>query len=623
LSGTAAQHALERLVREIPFVEGKVVAEQDEALPAPGDQVDDVRQADEIALVDLDHAEPILGMLGQQRTDQRAFAGSARPGQQHIIGAVAGEKLTGVGEEARLLGVDVLQVCQVNALQMADRLQPAAALACAPAMGVRLPVGLRRSGRQTGFQATEHLFGAFDQACKIRRAHCKFPGKAGLSARSEPVYFRLSDFSQVSSEMERISKRQERVLWSGLLVAWLGLAACTTTPVADAPPTPARAAENCPAVTPAVCPACPKCTTAQPPEAAASAPAAAPFREVSWSELPDWQRDDLTQALPSLLASCKAIRVPEIKAVWIGFCEAAQGLGPKPASAQIRALLEQWLTPYQVINADGSQEGLITGYYEPLIRGSRWKSARFPVAVHGVPEDILNIDMSEVYPETKSMRLRGRLEGKKILPYWSRAQIEAQGERFPAKILLWAADPLDFFFLQVQGSGQVELSDGSRIRLAYADQNGHPSKSIGRWLVDKGELKLDQASMQGIQAWVKANPARLSELLNANPSYVFFREEVANGEGPKGSLGVPLVATRAIAVDPRSIPLGTPVYLATTRPDGSALHRLVAAQDTGGAIRGRVRADFFWGFGSDAGAQAGRMRSQGKLWVLWPKGATL
>lgn len=404
-------------------------------------------------------------------------------------------------------------------------------------------------------------------------------------------------------------------------MCWL-LAGCASGPMAELQPPGAAQAQSCPAPSANACPVCPKCT-AQPPETAASAPPAAPFREASWAELPDWQRDDLAQAFPGLLASCKAIRQPEVKAAWIGVCEAAQGLSAKPSTAQIRALLEQWLTPFQIINADGSSDGLITGYYEPLIRGSRWKSAKFPVAVHGVPEDILNIDIAEVYPETKSLRLRGRLDGKKVLPYWSRSQIEAQGERFPAKTLLWAADPLEFFFLQVQGSGQIELSDGSRVRIAYADQNGHPYKSIGRWLVEKGELKVDQASMQGIQAWVRANPTRLNELLNANPSYVFFREEPANGEGPKGSLGVPLAAGRAVAIDTRTIPLGAPVYLATTRPDGAAIHRLMMAQDTGGAIRGRVRADFYWGFGSDAGAQAGRMRSQGKLWLLWPKGAAM
>lgn len=158
------------------------------------------------------------------------------------------------------------------------------------------------------------------------------------------------------------------------------------------------------------------------------------------------------------------------------------------------------------------------------------------------------------------------------------------------------------------------------MRVGYADQNGHPYRSLGRHLVDRGELSLEQASMQGIKAWALANPAKLQDALNANPSYVFFRELPADGD-PIGALGAPLSAGYSIAIDPRFIPLGAPVYLATTFPLSTrALERLVAAQDTGGAIRGAVRADFFWGSGEEAGTLAGRMRQTGKLWLLWPKG---
>jgi membrane-bound lytic murein transglycosylase A len=160
------------------------------------------------------------------------------------------------------------------------------------------------------------------------------------------------------------------------------------------------------------------------------------------------------------------------------------------------------------------------------------------------------------------------------------------------------------------------------VRIAYADQNGYPFKSIGRWLIDKGELTLPQASMQGIQTWARANPQRVNELIAANPSYVFFREEAAPSDGPKGAQGLPLTAGRSIAVDPRSIPLGAPVFLAFNLPDGKPIQRMMLAQDTGGAIRGRVRADFFWGFGPEAGTMAGRMRQQGRIWILWPLGST-
>ena len=244
----------------------------------------------------------------------------------------------------------------------------------------------------------------------------------------------------------------------------------------------------------------------------------------------------------------------------------------------------------------------------------------------GVPPDLLTIDLSDVLPDLKNMRLRGRLQGNKVVPYYSRAEIVGrQGEHSEpvGKVLLWVDDPIELFFLQIQGSGRVKLPDGKLVRIGYADQNGHPYRSIGRVLIERGDLKPEEASMQGIQAWARANPDKLNELLDSNPSYVFFREVSGNGnEGPQGALGVPLAAERSIAVDPRHVPLGAPVYLSTTQPNSSRpLRRLMLAQDTGGAIRGVVRADFFWGFGAEAGSQAGRMKQQGQMWVLLPPGA--
>lgn len=216
------------------------------------------------------------------------------------------------------------------------------------------------------------------------------------------------------------------------------------------------------------------------------------------------------------------------------------------------------------------------------------------------------------------------MQGNKVVPYFSRAEIVGREKEYADRVLLWVDDAVELFFLQIQGSGRVRLPDGGMVRVGYADQNGHPYQSVGRLLVERGELKLEQASMQGIQAWARANPAKLAELLNANPSYVFFRELPAKGaadEGPPGALGVPLSAERSIAVDPRHIPLGAPVFLSTTQPNSSIpLRRLMLAQDTGGAIRGVVRADFFWGFGAEAGNQAGRMKQPGQMWVLLPPG---
>jgi membrane-bound lytic murein transglycosylase A len=212
--------------------------------------------------------------------------------------------------------------------------------------------------------------------------------------------------------------------------------------------------------------------------------------------------------------------------------------------------------------------------------------------------------------------------GNKVVPYPSRAELLQSGV-LNGKEICWVDDSVDAFFLQVQGSGRIYFKDTNEtVRLAYADQNGQPYKSIGRYLVDKGELKLEQASAQGIKNWIATNPKREDEVLNANPSYVFFKEEKLSDPniGPKGALGVALSEKRSVAIDAQFLPLGAPIFINTTEPNSDVpLKRLMMAQDTGGAIRGAVRADFFWGFGNQAGDMAGRMKQRGMLWVLWPK----
>lgn len=302
-------------------------------------------------------------------------------------------------------------------------------------------------------------------------------------------------------------------------------------------------------------------------------------------------------------------------------CRAAVALGEKPDHLAVRQFFEQGFTPWQLHNEGHSTAGLVTGYFEPLIRASRKRDQHYRWPIHGVPHDMLTIELGELYPQLKTMRLRGRIVNDKIMPYLSRAEVSAHGSQFPAPVLLWAEDAIELFFLQVQGSGRAQLPDGSMVRIGYADHNGHPYQSIGRWLVDQGELQLEQASMDGIKAWVHRNPDRLDELLNVNPSYVFFRELPAGNDGPLGALSVALTPGRSIAVDPAYVPLGAPVFLATTEPLSSQpLRRLVLAQDTGGAIKGGVRADYFWGFGDEAGRHAGRMRQQGRMWLLLPVG---
>lgn len=341
------------------------------------------------------------------------------------------------------------------------------------------------------------------------------------------------------------------------------------------------------------------------------------LRPVGYEELPGWQDDDVREAWPALLNSCGALAA---RTGWREACAGVASIDPSDM-AVVRRFFQERFIPHQVRNLDGSFSGTVTGYYEPLLRGSRTRGGSFRTPLHRAPSDLLTIDLAGVYPELKNLRLRGRVVGNRVIPYFTRAELEQQN-RLAGSELLWVDDPIEAFFLQVQGSGRVLLEDSKEmVRVAYADQNGHPYRSIGRYLIDKGELTLEQASMQGIKGWAAANPSRLQELLNANPSYVFFREEKITdpANGPKGALGVALTPQRSIAIDPVYIPLGVPVFLSTTQPNSTVpLRRLMVAQDTGGAIRNPVRADFFWGFGPDAGELAGRMKQSGQMWVLLP-----
>ncbi|MBI5658920.1 MAG: MltA domain-containing protein [Nitrosomonadales bacterium] len=374
----------------------------------------------------------------------------------------------------------------------------------------------------------------------------------------------------------------------------------------------------------AACAAPPKPPIAPPPAVMPPAVALpAPVFAVSkWEMLPGWQALDLAPSWPALLQSCRVLKA---KPHWQAACAGAENLGAgQPGasdSASLRAFYEEWFTPYQVFNPDGSDRGTITGYYEPRLYGSRARNARFRYPLYAAPDDLLQIDLGEAYPQLKDLRLRGRLQGKRVVPYYSRAEIDGGNNSLRGRELFWVDSAVELFFLQIQGSGRIELPDGSLIKVGYADQNGHPYVSVGRKLVETGELKLEEASMQGIKAWAERHPAKLAALLAQNPSYVFFRELPGGLAAPLGALGVPLTGEYSLAVDPRTIPLGAPVFLATTYPNDSApLNRLMLAQDTGGAIKGAVRADFFWGFGAAAAEQAGKMKQQGRMWVLFPKG---
>lgn len=379
------------------------------------------------------------------------------------------------------------------------------------------------------------------------------------------------------------------------------------TPPAPCPPPVATAAPQCPA---------PAQPPQSPPEGTPPGPAPlARLEPAEFSALPGWNEDETAAGFLAFLRGCPALK----SAPWPQLCERAQALATAGGETQ-RRFLEAEFRPHRVLAADGRAEGLLTGYYEPLLRGSRSAGERYRVPLYAAPEDLVSVELTGIHPELKGLRLRGRVAGRRLVPYYTRAEIENGAAPLRGQELLWVDDPVDAFFLHVQGSGRVRLENGEMVRIGYADQNGHAYRSVGRLLVERGELTLDQASMQGIRAWGQRNPQKLAALLDENPSYVFFRELPAGDDGPLGSLGVPLSTGRSLAVDPRALPLGAPVYVSTTWP-GSArpLERLMAAQDTGGAIKGAVRADFFWGFGDEAGELAGRTRQALQLWVLLPR----
>jgi len=380
----------------------------------------------------------------------------------------------------------------------------------------------------------------------------------------------------------------------GGLVAWL--AACSSPPPITSPVPDDRV----PAATPA---------TTQPPADTAIGATGAIMRgrarwvPVRWNDLPGWDSDRSAELWPALLRGCD-----KPAPGWAGVCaQARAAVTPAFSDEAARAWLQQRLQPYRVETSDGLTDGLITGYFEPLVDASRTPRGAFRVPLYMPPADLA----------TRK-------------PYWTRQQLDTSAlaqVSLRGRALAYVADPLDALILQIQGSGRLNVTepDGRRrlMRVAFAAHNDHPYKSVGRWLVEQGELRAEQASWPAIKAWARANPKRLNEMLWSNARVVFFREEPLPDPqlGPKGGQAVALTPGRSIAVDTTSIPYGTPVWLDTTEPlTNTPLRRVVMAQDTGTAIVGAVRADYFWGWGDEAEAQAGRMKQPLRLWALWPKG---
>jgi membrane-bound lytic murein transglycosylase A len=321
---------------------------------------------------------------------------------------------------------------------------------------------------------------------------------------------------------------------------------------------------------------------------------------VPYAELPGWDADRVSESWTALKRSCE-----RPAAGFAQLCLQARS-APVADDGFLREWLMQRLQPYRVESLDGQPDGLMTGYFEPMVDAVRAASGAYRVPLYGAP------------PDLAARR-----------PYWTRQQLDtlpAAQAGLRGREIAWVTDPLDVLVLQIQGSGRLRVSqpDGriDTVRLAFAGHNDQPYKSVGRWLIEQGELRPEAASWPAIRDWARRNPKRVNELLWSNPRVVFFREEPLPDpqSGPRGAQGVALTPGRSIAVDPQSIPYGTPVWIASTEPlSTTPLQRLVLAQDTGSAIVGAVRADYFWGWGEAAEAQAGRMKQPLRMWVLWPR----
>lgn len=350
------------------------------------------------------------------------------------------------------------------------------------------------------------------------------------------------------------------------------------------------------------------------------------LERASFTDLPGWSEDDVAAAVPAMRKSCsRMMRGDDARPIgpgnrygtvgsWRPVCAAFDRVADADTAAA-RAVFEEHFTVWRA--SDGAPEDdLFTGYYEPEIRGARAPGGEFTVPIYPRPTDLVLVDLGDFRDSMKGERIAGRMEGFRLKPYDSRADIEAGSLAKKVEPLMWLADPIDAFFLHIQGSGLIRLGDGSRTRVGYDGHNGHIYFPIGRHLITAGHVPKEEMSMQAIRAWLEANPDQMEAVMNRNPSYIFFRE--LKGDGPIGAQGVALTAGRSLAVDRTSHALGVPVWVDIDYDGG--LRRLMVAQDTGGAIRGPVRGDFFWGSGHAAGEKAGAMAAGGRFWLLLPVG---
>ncbi|MER2519221.1 MAG: MltA domain-containing protein [Bdellovibrionales bacterium] len=357
------------------------------------------------------------------------------------------------------------------------------------------------------------------------------------------------------------------------------------------------------------------------------------LRHTSYNNLQDWGSDNLSEAAPALLNACQALTKQPASAYlgvagragdWREPCAILSQMHPRDDLA-MRAFFENWFRPWAVHGNEGD-EGLFTGYYEASLNGSWSREGRYQTPLYMRPRDLISVDLSAFRKEWKGKRIAGKVQENQLIPYDDRVAIMNGTLAGRARPLMWVDSPIDAFFLEVQGSGRVKMRDGKTIRIGYDGANGQAYASLGRILLDMGELARP-VTMQSIRQWLETHSDRAQKIMGQNASYVFFR--TLNESGPIGAQGVPLTSRRSLAVDPAYIPLGMPMWLETknaeqesevqTTPPLLSKGRLVVAQDTGGAIKGVVRGDFFWGYGKEAEAQAGVMQTRGKYYILLPR----
>lgn len=338
------------------------------------------------------------------------------------------------------------------------------------------------------------------------------------------------------------------------------------------------------------------------------------------AQLPGFAADNLIEAKPALDKSCGILKsrgsrtpIQTPAAAWQGPCAA---LANAQDSASVRSILESQFDAYLVTGQQG-KDGLFTGYFVPLIEASTQRGGDYQTPLYARPSDLVEVTLGDFREELKGQRIAGTVVDGKLKPFADRAAIDGGALAGKGLELYWAKDPIAVFFLQIQGSGQLQLPDGSRHNIGYAAQNGHPYKAIGRVLIDRGELEAKNTSLQTIRAWLLAHPDQAASVMQTNPSYVFFR---AMKDGATGASGLVLTTERSLAVDNKFISYNLPMWLDTTLPGGATYQRLMVAQDTGGAITGVVRGDVFFGAGDRAEELAGLMKNRGAYYILVPKG---